>query len=79
MKAQLMALAAALASTPALASLGASDRADRGMDLQPADFAAPSTVPAVTGCGQPRVMLFILRDGGGGVVAAALVQVKPDC
>jgi hypothetical protein len=79
MKTQLMALAAALASTPALASLGTSDATKQGIALEPAAFASPASMPADRNCGQPQNMMLILHDERGDIVAAAVVQVTPDC
>jgi len=79
MKTQLLALVAALASTPALASLGTSEQVDQGISLQPAAFAEPAPLPDTISCGKPQNMMFILRDENGGIVAAAMVQVTPDC
>lgn len=79
MKTQLLALVAALASTPAFASLGTPDQMDQAGALQPAAYAEPVLQPAATSCGQPQNMMLILRDETGAIVARAVVQVTPDC
>ena len=79
MKTQLLALVAALASTPALASLGTAEQTGQGTALTPAAYAKPAAKPAALSCGRPQNMMFILRDENGGIVAAAIVQVTPDC
>lgn len=79
MKTQLLALAAALASTPAWATLGTTDDASPEVALRPAAYSAQPARPAPTSCGTPKHMMFLLRDESGAIVAAALVQVTPDC
>jgi len=70
---------AALASTPAFASLGTSDQIEQAGAIQPATYAEPEIQPAATSCGQPQNMMLILRDDTGAIVATAVVRVTPDC
>jgi hypothetical protein len=79
MKTQLLALVAALASSPALATLGTSEDMDRGIAIQPAAYNERAAKPPPMKCGAPQNVLFLLRDESGAIVATAVVQVTPEC
>jgi hypothetical protein len=68
-----------IASTPAGASINATEATPLGMDLQLAAFAGEPVAQADPACGEAREMLYILRDPSGAIVAMGVAEVTPDC
>jgi hypothetical protein len=79
MKTQLIALAFLVASSPAGASINMSEGVPLAVTPQPVALdAQPVAIPEPV-CGEPRQMIFILRDASGGIVAMGVAEVAPSC
>ena len=79
MKTQLIAIIALVASTPAGASINTSETTPLDITPQPVAYnSAPAAEPDLR-CGEPRQMLFILRDPSGAVVAMGVAEVPATC
>lgn len=79
MKTQLIALIALLSSTPAGASINTSIATPMDIAPQPAAYQAEPAIEPATDCGDPKQMIFILRDPSGAIVAMGVAQVPATC
>ena len=79
MKTQLIAVTALLASTPAAASINTSEVTPLDIAPQPAAYQSEPAPPLNSLCGEPRQMMFILRDASGTIVAMGVAEVPATC
>ena len=79
MKTQLIAFIALLASTPAGASINTSEATPLDIAPQPAAYQSEPAPQVDSLCGEPRQMMFILRDSSGAIVAMGVAEVPATC
>ena len=79
MRTLLLALPMLVSSTNAGASLNTSETTNIGVSIQPATFASEPAEVEDAKCGEPRRVLFILRDPSGAVVAMGAANVTLPC
>jgi hypothetical protein len=79
MKTPLIAIIALLASTPAGASIDTSEATSPDIAPQPAAYQSEPAPQPESKCGEPRQMMFILRDQSGAVVAMGIAEVPTTC
>lgn len=79
MKTQLIAFIALLASTPAGAAINTAEATSLEIAPQPAAFMPEPTPQPVAKCGEPRQMMFILRDPSGAIVAMGVAELPAAC
>lgn len=79
MKTQLIALIGLLASSPAGASINISESPVLDIAPQPATYRSEQAVEPDSVCGEPRQMLFILRDPSGSIVAMGVAEMPATC
>lgn len=79
MKTQLIALAFLAASSAADASINMSDDVTLALAPQPASFDAQPGATHDSVCGEPRQMIFILRDPSGAIVAMGVTEAAASC
>jgi hypothetical protein len=79
MKTQLIALIALLGSTPAGASINTSEATPLDIAPQPASYQKDPVPRVDSRCGEPRQMMFILRDPSGAIVAMGVAEVPVTC